>query len=241
MYLTKLVKKSENNTNTNNGIQNELAYLHITKTLQRNDGLYRKFEHNLGFNFINKFGILQLYPETYLKKSDYKTKSNIITFKCDRFLNKDSTTSYVYTLYGECVIDLTNSRIIFFKLNFNKNYKPFTKKNYKLYWGINGQYYKIKDGITTKRYTTHELQNKKMIHQTYICSIKIDLCNRFYNNNTKKFNSLYSITQILEDETNWKEIYFKDHEDYNSILQNPTNDMDNFFYTNYKHNEHNKK
>ena len=234
------------NNNNNCGLYNELAYINIIKTFQRNkDSHIHKIENTADFNFKSHNGMLELIQENYIPKKDSKNKSNYIIFKTYKWLNniksKINYNNYVYSYYGECVIDLTNGKLIFFKLKHDANEIPTNKKNIKLYWGKFGQYYKIENGIATKRFTTIKTKNKEKILNDYICSITINLCNRFTNLQTKKHQIIHSFTQILENETNWKEIYLKDHYEYKEKYNNPINDIENFFFTSYTQFKHNKK
>ena len=245
-FLPNYKIKYKNNENTfKQGLQYELAFIHIIKTYQRNkDGFIQKNESTLNFNFINHKGFLELIQQNYINKSEYNIKSNCIIFKTDQWLNNikyNKGNNFVYSYYGDCVIDLTNEKLIFFKYKFNPKETFTNKKLIKLYWGKFGQYYKLQTGITTKRFTTIKTNLKEKILNDYICSITLNFCNRFTNSQTNKKETIYSITQILEDEINWKEIYLKDFNDYKNKLENPLNDEENFFFTSYLHFNHNKK
>ena len=240
MYNIKYKKE----INNNNGLKYELAFIEIIKTFQRNkDGFIQKIESSIDFNFTSHKGCLKLIQQNYINKSEYNTTSNCIIFRTDQWLNNikyNNKNNFVYSYYGDCVIDLTNEKLIFFKLKYNPNDLPIHKKLIKLYWGKFGQYYKLQNGITTKRFTTIKNNKKEKIVNDYICSITLNFCNRFINYQTNKREIIYSFTQILEDEINWNEIYLKDFNDYKNKLKNPLDDTDNFFFTSYLHYNHNK-
>ena len=147
-----------------------------------------------------------------------KIEDNMIQFKCKKVKVEDRRVEYDF--FGDLLYDQEEGRFVLFSYNpYKTNIVGYVNNVYGLYWGREGNYYKVMKQMVTFKMVVEYNEMNEMVGTPKVRVVDIvgKICNRFECGDS--YQGLYNIILSLMNSDECKNVYYsEDREDINNFF-----------------------